>query len=70
MRSRWNFFSASSTSIRATQWLKAIWDRPLLLGQKRRGAATLRRALSLDPTLENVRANREGVLKAMEATQD
>ena len=27
-------------------------------------------ALSLDPTLENVRATREGVLKAIEATQD
>ena len=27
-------------------------------------------ALSLDPTLENVRDNREAVLKAMEATQD
>ena len=28
------------------------------------------RALSLDPTLENVRTNREAVLKALEATQD
>ena len=43
-----------------------------LLGSGRHDEALqcLDRALALDPTLENVRLNREALLKAMEATQD
>ena len=40
------------------------------LGKSDEALQHLDRALSLDPTLENVRANREAVLKAMEATQN
>ena len=40
------------------------------LGKSDEALQHLDQALSLDPNLENVRANREAVLKAMEATQD